>query len=312
MNDTRQTVFPAMPARPGPVGPLEALGRAADQAARTVLAEIGGDDVAAFECVVALDDSLPRVAELLDRVPELLRIASPGAAVSSRLFAAEAEVRRQQSALAAERGQLEAARDLERRAAEVEAERDRIREHVERLERSRLVEQELPALRTRRAELEAAVSQASAREGDEVVQGLGAAARLLLELTEEQRSLLVTGNDRLVPDLAAATEAAARELTRRDELVAGLAAREQEAGQLLAEQQRMLPGLQAMQRADRDLLAGLDGGALPAGESAIARVRAELSEIGERIAGVEDLLKPLLEQHVQAYKDARQVRGWVS
>lgn len=310
MNEIQQAVTLAAVARAGPVEPLELLGRAADRAARTMLAEVGDDDAAAFECAVALDESLPRVAKLLELVPDLLRIASPGDVVSNRLAAAEAEFSRQQSALATELVWLKAARDLETRAAEVQAERDRLHEHIERLELSRLVEQELPALKARRAELEMAVSQVSADEGDEVVRGLSAAALLLVELTEEQRSLLEAGNGRLVSDVAAATETAAREVARRDELTAELAARTKEAEQLLAEQQRMLPGLQAMQRADRDLLAGFDAGRLPAGESAVGRVRAELAEIERRLTDAEELMRPLLRQHAQAYEEARQIRGW--
>jgi DNA repair exonuclease SbcCD ATPase subunit len=310
MHDAQQAATFAPVARPELVEPLEVLGRAADRAARTVLAKVGDDDAAAFECVVALDESLPHVAELLDLVPDLLRIASPGDVVSNRLAAAKAEFSRQQSALAAELGRLKAARDLETRATEVEAERDRLHEHIERLQRSRLVEKELPALRARRAELETTMSQVSAQEGDDVVRGLSAAARFLLELTEEQRSLLDAGNGRLVLDVAAAAETAARELARRDELTAELAARTKEADQLLAEQQRMLPGLQAMQRADRDLLAGFDAGGLVARESALGRVRTELAEIERRLTDVEELMRPLLRQHAQAYEEARQIRGW--
>jgi hypothetical protein len=245
-------------------------------------------------------------------VPGLLRTASPGAAVGGRLAAAEAELSRQQAALAAERDQLETARDLEKRASEVEAERGLLRERIERLARSRLIERELPVLRARRAELEATVSQASADEGDEVVRGLGVAARRLLELTEEQRSLIGAVSDRLVSDVAEAAEAAARELARRDELTAELAAREQEAQQLIAAQQSIVPGLEARQRADRDLLAALDAGGLPAGDSAVERIRAELTEIERRIADVEGLLKPLLQQHAESYADARQVLSWTT
>src|SRR5581483_8205297 len=126
MNDNQQATS-AGRERPGPVKALEELGGTADRAARAV-ACVGGDDVAAFECVVALDQALPHVVGLLRQVPELLRVASPGAAVSSRLASAEAELSRQQAALAAERSQLEATRDLEKRAAEVEAERGRLRE----------------------------------------------------------------------------------------------------------------------------------------------------------------------------------------
>ena len=309
MNDASHTAVSAGMARPGAAGSLEMLGQAADWAARTVLADIGDDDAAAFECVIALDKALPLVAELLDQVPELLRLASPGPGVSSRLAAAEAAFGRQQSALSIERGQLEAARGLERRVAEVEAERDRLRDRIARLERSRLIEEELPALRALQAELEAAVSQAQADEGDEVVRGLAAAARRLVELTEEQRSLIATGNGRLVSEVAACADAAARELARRDELTTELAGREQEAEQLQAEQQRMLPGLQARQQADRDLAVGLDAAGLPTGESAVGRVRAELAEIEQRIADLEAALRPLMRPHAQEYEDARQVRG---
>lgn len=310
MSDIRKTTAAAGDERPGPAEALEVFGDAADQAARTVLAGVGDDDVVAFECVVALDEALRYVAGLLGQVPELLRLASPGAAVSSRLAAAEGELRRQQAALATERDQLEAARELEKRAAEVEAERDRLRGRIERLEHSRLIEQELPGLRARRDELEAAVAQASADEGDEVIRGLDRAARRLLELTEEQRSLIAAGNDRLIPQVSAAAEAAARERTRRDELTAELAATEQEAGQLLAEQERIIPGLEARRRADQDLLVGLEAGGLPPGASAAGRVRAELTEIERRIAAAEELLGPLLRQYAQAYADARQVLSW--
>jgi len=308
MNDPVKTIVSPGAARPGPAGSLEALGHAADWAARTMLAETGDDDAVAFECVVALDKALPPVAELLGQVPELLRIASPGVTVSNRLAAAEAEFIRRRSALAVERGQLEAVRDLERRAAAIEAERDGLRDRITRLEQSRLIEEELPALRGRRAELEGAVSQASADEGEEVIRGLEAAARRLLELTEEQRLLIAAGNGQLVAEVAAAADAAARELARRGELTAELDARKQEAEQLLAEQQRILPGLQARQQADRELAAGLDVGGLPAGESAVSRVRAELAGIEQRIADIEAVLKPLLRQHVQEYEDARQIR----
>jgi DNA repair exonuclease SbcCD ATPase subunit len=304
MNDPVKTIVSPGAARPGPAGSLEALGHAADWAARTMLAETGDDDAVAFECVVALDRALPHVAELLGQVPGLLRIASPGVTVSNRLAAAEAEFSRRRSALAVERGQLEAVRDLERRAAAIEAERDGLRDRIARLEQSRLIEEELPALRGRRAELEGAVSQASADEGEGVIRGLEAAARRLLEMTEEQRLLIAAGTE-----VAAAADAAARELARRGELTAELEARKQEAEQLLAEQQRILPGLQARQQADRDLAAGLDVGGLPAGESAVSRVRAELAGIEQRIADIEAVLKPLLRQHVQEYEDARQIRN---
>jgi|SRR5450755_597580 hypothetical protein len=312
MSDDPKTTIAEAIARPVPAGPLEALGYAADWAAQTVLPAVGDDDAAAFECVVALDEALPKVDELLRRLPDLIRIASPGQAVSGRLAAAEAEFTRHRTALADERGRLEAARHLEQRAAELEMERARLRERIGQLERSHLIERELPALQTWQAELEAVVSHAAAATGEELVRTLEAGARRLLELTEEQASLIAADNGRLVSDVAAAADSLARELARRDELAAELADREREAAQLQTEQQRILPGLQARQQADVDLLTGLDMGGLPPGTPAAGRVRAQLAEIEQRITEVEASLKPLLKRHAQAYEEARQIRSWTS
>lgn len=310
MSDDPRTAITATMTRPGPVAPLEVAGQAARWAARDLLAEVGEDDVAAFECVVALDTALARIAELLARVPDLLRVASPGRAITDRLAEAGAELTRQQSALAAELARLAQAREMEQRATELAAERDRLRQRIADLERTQLIERELPALRAARAELEAVVSPATVRAGQEVTSGLAAAARRLLELTEQQQSLIEERNVPLVPALASATEAVARAAARRDDLAAQLAAREQEAGELAAEHQRVLPGLRARQDADRELLAGLDTASVAAGESAIGRVRAELAGIEGRITDAEGLLRPLLLQHARAYEEARKVRGW--
>lgn len=312
MSDASKDAIAAAIARAAPAGPLEALGHAADWAAQTILAAVGDDDTAAFECVIALDEVLPRVAELLGTMPDLIRIASPGETASARLAAAEAEFARQQAALAEERGRLESARHLEQRASELETERERLRERIEQLERSHLIERELPVLRARRAELEAAVSYAAASTGEEVVQALDKAARQLLELTEEQTSLIAAESSQLVPDVAAGASSLARETARRDELAAELAERERDAEQLRVEQQHMLPGLQARRQADRDVLDGIDVGGLPAGTSAGERVRAELAKIEQRLVDVEGLLRPLLQQHARAYEEARQIRGWTS
>lgn len=295
---------------PAPAGPLAALGHAADWAAQAVVTAVGEDDIAAFECVVALDDVLPRVAALLRTVPDLVRGASPGQTATARLAAAEAEFTRLQADLAAQRGRLEAARHLEQQAAELEAERERLRQRIERLERSQFIERELPALRTRQAELEDAVSQASSAAGEEVVLALETAGRRLLELTEEQASLLAVKSGQLVPALAVAASSLAQETARRDQLAAELAERERDAEQLRVELQQVLPGLQARQQADRDVLDGIDAVGLPAGPSAAERVGAELTAIEQRITDVEAMLKPLLKQHAHAYEEARQLRSW--
>jgi DNA repair exonuclease SbcCD ATPase subunit len=294
------------------VASLQALGHAALWAQQAVPAEVGEDDVVAFECVIALDQALAHFAVLLRSMPELLRVASPGQAVSDRLAAAEAELGHQQSRLDAERAGLTAARNLEQRAAGLQAERDRIRQRIEELEHASLIERELPALRARQAELEAAISPAVAAEGAVAVAGLAAAARRVLELTDEQKALIQAKNDQLVTTLADATEAVASEQARHDEVTTQLADREQEAEQLAAQQRQALPALRARHEADSALAAGLDAGGLPAGDGAASRVGAEIAAIEDRITAAENLLRPLMQRHAQAYEEARKVRGWNS
>lgn len=310
----------------GPVAPLLALRHAADWAARTVLKEAYADDMTAFECVVALDDALPPVSELMRLAPELVKLASAGTTVGDRLASSAAELARQREALAAERAGLESARELLSRLTEVEAERDRLRSEIRRAERAALIERELPALRGTLAELNAAISAAGgdAAGADAVIQGLIAASRRLSELTEEQRSILDAGNDRLAAKVADAASAAKQALACRDELAAELEVRDREAAELRAAEEKMLPGLRARRQSDEELAAALlasrhgeQGGGQADGQagppsgppSALDHVRTELAELGRQVDSVESRLKPLLRQHQQAYDEASRVRG---
>lgn len=293
---------------PGAVAPLTALGRAADWA-REILSETGGDEDTALDHVIALYDTLPKVTRLMDLIPALVKAASPGAEVSERLAAARAELDAQQVALTVERERIEQARDLEERARELAAERASLVERIERLKRSQRVERELPALRERAAQLEAVVPQTRAADGDEVLRALGEAVRIVRELSEEQRSLLEEENGQLVSAVATAAETIRDEQDRRDKLVAELEQKEREAEQLRAEGEQRLPGLRARSQADEELLAGMSMTELPMGESAIERVRTELSEIEHRVENAEKILKPLLQQHARAYEEARKIRG---
>jgi hypothetical protein len=310
MSDDPRAILAEAVGRPGPVAPLEALGHAAEWAALALRAEVGDDDVAAFECVAALDEALACVTRLLRLVPDLVRVAGAGQAISDRLAAAGTELDRQRVALAGDHDKLAQARDLEQRAGQLQDERDAAAARIAELERASLVERELPGLRARQAELEAATSSVAAAEGEQIVAALAAAACHVLDLTGEQKALMQASNDQLIATLAEAAEAVEREQARHEELNAQVADREREAGQLTAQHRQVLPGLRARQEADSALAGGLDAGGLPAGDSAVSRVRAELAGIERRIADAEDLLHPLLLKHAEAYEEARKVRGW--
>lgn len=314
-SDPRAALAAALNER-GPVAPLLALRHAADWAARTVLKEACSDDMAAFECVVALDDALPPVRDLMRQAPELVNLASAGSAVGDRLAASAAELAREREALAAERAGLESARELLARLAEAEAERARLRDEIRRSERAALIERELPALRRTLAELTTATpaAAAGAAEAGTVISGLIAAARRLTELTEEQQSILDADNDRLAARVADAAAAAGQALARHAELAAELEAREREAAELRATEENLLPGLRARRQADAELAEALaasqQAGSQQAGAPpGVERVRAELAELGERVDQAESLLRPLLRKHQQAYEEASKVRG---
>jgi hypothetical protein len=322
-DDPRAAIADAL-GEPGPTTPLRVLRAAANWGAGTVLVDACADDLVALECVIALDDAMPQLAALIGQAPQLVKLAAPGGDVADRLAAVGADLIRAQSALAADRAALAAGSDVLTRLAEVEAERDRLRADLDRLERARLIERELPALRDRLAELTSSLSQTQAEPyleapADEVIGGLVAAARRLLALTEEQRSLLDVGNDGLLNSVEAAATAAAQALARRDEIAAELQTRQDEAAELRLEGDRTLPALRAIRQADEELAAGIALSGLPgttpadAAEdlppSPLARVRGELAEIGRRLDGAEGVLRPLLRQHLRAYQEATKVRG---
>jgi hypothetical protein len=303
---------------PGPAAPLLALRQAADWAARTVLTDSHGDDTAAFECLIALDDALLPVGELIAQVPHLVKLASVGEPATNRLTAVAAELARQRDTLAAERARLAALRETLDRLAAVESERDQLRRDMQRAERALLTERELPVLRERLAELTGAVSAAEAASAaagqaqrDEVIGGLLVAGRRLLELTVEQLSLLEEGNDQLAVAVADVVATAEQSLARRDQLTAELETRDREMAELKEEQEKILPALRARRQADADLVAGLAALGLASGadSSPLDYVRAELAEFERRLADAEGQLRPLFRQHQQAYEEASQVRG---
>lgn len=309
MTEDQKAAIVAALDRPDPVAPLGVLEHAAAWAAQSLAAVGRDDDVVAFERVVALDHALPRLSELFRLVPALVDAASPGRSVSERLAACEAELGRQRAALAGEREALEAMKDLERQLSEAESEREELRAAIAALEQRRLLVQELPALRARQAELEAIMASIAAGDGDEVLRKLDDALRRLRELSQAQRSLLETRNAQLLTDIAVVGEVVERERARRDALAAELAGRQAEAEDLQRELEQNLPALQAQREADQDLVAGLTTAGLPAGESAVERVQAELASIGDRLAAVGRSLKPLVDEQSAKYAAARQIRG---
>jgi chromosome segregation ATPase len=295
----------------GSAGALVALDHAIAWAQESLRAQAAEDDeVAALRLVIELDDALAGLRKLLDLVPGIVEIASPGRKVHDRIADRQAQVDRLHGELAAQRAALDEVGDLEQQLAAIEAERDQLAARVSMLERRDQLAAELPALQARLAAVQEAVDDATDAQADQLASGLAAAAGRLAELTTEQRTLVGTELAGLIDDAAAAGAALADETRRHDEVAAEITSRRTEAEQLQHELEHTVSELVQYQRADEAVADGLTIGGVPLADSALARVREALAEITQRLSNLDDLLKPLLEGHARAYADARRVRSW--
>jgi chromosome segregation ATPase len=299
--------------KPAAAAALTALGSAIASAVESLAVGVGQDRLAAFQCVDAIKKALPLLGDLLDLVPGLVQLASPGRTVSERLADGNARLASQHAELETAWAQLQALTAVEDQVQEAAAETSRLQARIDEIERTQRLAQDLPVLRAQLEALEEA--SADATDGDEaqVAERLTAGARRLLTLTERQRALLGTETDKMIGDLGAAQEALAAERSRAGELRTELATRIAEAEQLRNEHERNLPALVAYRQADQDLADGL-GAAAAVGRSGsgLERVRAALGDIARQLADVDRNLKPLVEDHAQAYVDSRQIRNWSS
>jgi hypothetical protein len=143
-----------------------------------------------------------------------------------------------------------------------------------------------------RAELAARRSEVAAYRRN--LEELEASQQSLAELRAESGSL----RDRI------------RDLASRNEVVsADLAQHEVEVAQLAAEHQERLSVLAAWSQADADVANGLRAAGFGASGSALEIVTAELNDVRQRLATLDDTLGQLLADHALAYEETRQTRG---
>lgn len=310
MTDPKEDLAAAL-ALTGPAAALAVLRHAMAWAAASLPAEISeGNDVAALECVIGLDDVLAQLAGLLEVLPGIVAAASPGRAVEERIAERRAVLDRERSRLAAERSALAAAGDIERQLSQAEAERDQIQAQVNMLERQQQLAAELPAMRAVLDKLRTATDAATADSADEIAGGLVAVIRTLTDLTESQRDLLGPDLSRLTDEAASAGQALAAERQRCEDLRAETAGCLAEADRLRQEAEQVIPGLELCRQADQALADGLTVGAVPSAGSELERVRSELAAVTVMLTRLDDLLKPLLAEHARAYADALRIRNW--
>jgi chromosome segregation ATPase len=111
----------------------------------------------------------------------------------------------------------------------------------------------------------------------------------------------------LITEAGAAAAELDRQQARRDAVAAELADREKRAGQLREELERLFPALAAWQQADADLAESLRQAGLEGGPSPLESVQAELAGLGDRMSALDEQLRLLFAQHVQAYHEARRI-----
>jgi hypothetical protein len=190
-----------------------------------------------------------------------------------------------------------------------------------------------PALAGEIPGVKAAVTPAAVQASNNVISGLTAALRTLLQLTDEQPSLLGAELDRMLADAEALDQELTASAERRDEMAAEMEARAAAAEELKGEWQRMIASLRLYRQADHDLAEALSSAGVPADvragastqatvaatdggaqavppDSGLARVRAALADIADRLADADQQLKPILQAHAEIYRKATAVRSW--
>ncbi len=282
--------------------------RAATLAATALADSPVQDDVAAFGCIVLIDKALGQLTSLLGTVPHLAELAGAGDQVHEQLARYQADLARQQAEVAAARTELEALRDLAHEVADTKAERDQLGGRIDELEHAQQIAAELPALRSRLRELEAATADIDVAEASAVTASLARAAGHLQAITERQRAVLGDQTSRSIAAAEAASKSLEQERTRADQAEAELAARTKEAEQVTAELERGLGVLTAWHQADASLADSLSAAGLPPGASTLPRIRAELSAIEQRLSDLDGQLRPALAEHARAYQEARSIR----
>jgi chromosome segregation ATPase len=311
MNDDPKDGLAVALSENGPDAPLAALRYAVTWALRSLSEQIGiQDDFAALECVIRLDDALAELRTLLNLVPAIVRIAAPGRPVQERMDDYRNQLEQLYSELSAHRATLHAVGDLESRLAEAQAERDQLQLRLSMLARLEQLTAELPALQVKLAALHEATDAVTASAVENVAQGLVTAVARIGHLTAEQRALVGSELSDLADEAVSAAAALADETRRRDDQKAQVAAWLAEAKRLQDEYEHALPGLELYRQANQDLADGLAAARIPAADSAFERVGGALADIKHQLSALDDLLKPLLDEHARAYAEARKIQTW--
>jgi DNA repair exonuclease SbcCD ATPase subunit len=292
----------------GPEAVLVELGRAISRAAGALAAIPDDDDVTAYKCARSLDAAFGDLTELLRTVPGIVGLGDPGRAVSERLEQYRAELATRRGEVTAHRQKLDSLGESERGLAELTAEADQLRTCVSELERAKRLASELPGLRIQVEALEEAVAAVGAADALEIGARITEAAAQFASVTERHQEAVSDQADKLVADADTAARVLEEQRTLRDAAAADLAKRESEATQLAADHKEMLPVLTAWSQADADFAAGLRVAGFESDGSALETVAAELNGIRQRLADLDNVLRPLLADQAKAYEDARRIR----
>jgi DNA repair exonuclease SbcCD ATPase subunit len=309
--DDAKTSIVAALQRSGAEAPMAALLGVVEWAADSLAVGMSQDEISAFTWVQMLDDALPRLAELLGHVPELVSLASPGRTVAERLAEARSEVETKRDQLARDHAALTELNATDARLRNIETERINLKARIAQLQRRHRWAEELPSIRAQAASLEKALGDIT-DDSTEVAAKLKSAAERLLELTQAQRKLLGAQVEQILAEIESADEEVAELRDRYATLTSEADRRQADRQALRREVEQILPDLEARRQADQEIGDALAAGGLPGGGSGLARVRSELADIAGRLSSLETQLAPLLSSHAQAYREDRASRGWSS
>ena len=291
----------------GPDAALAELGRAITRAADAVVAIPDDDEATAYRCARALDAAFGDLTELLRTVPGIVRLGDPGPRISERLEQRRAELATRRSEASAYRVKLDDLAESDRSLAEVTEEAGRLRARSVSLSvQSGWHRRSLACAPGRRP-----WKKRSRRSARPTPRRSACGSRRRPSVRRADRA--AAGSDRRGGRQAGRGRAEGRQGTheqraRRDAAAADRAKHENETAQLAAEHSETLPILTAWSQADADLADGLRTAGFGAGGDALHIVATELNGIRQRLADLDNSLRPMLAEHAKAYEDARRVR----
>lgn len=284
---------------------LQVLRHAIAWAGRAIATPVrNGDGPLAIELVIALDDALEQVDDLLAQVPALAEQGVAGAPVTEYLERQAQALAEISDQIAVARREHEALFAMEAELRASKEEHGRIQQRIDELQRLDRLEKSLPELREQHQrlarQLEAMITPVAAAE-----QALVDLAEQIVTLSTERRQDLAKRTNELLAEVSESEQRWAESMRQHADAEERLATLGKDYEELREELERRLAALRIHARIDEELQERLGA----AGES-VDQVRGILAETDGTLERVEQALGEALERYDRFVEQHRAVLPW--